>query len=77
MTHRTIRADMSNGIEITRCVCFDLSFCVLQKKCNERARSITEISEEFGCGSSKGCGFCMPYIERILATREVKFHEIF
>ena len=73
---RTIRADMTSGIEIDRCVCFDLRFEVIQNACRERPRTFTEIAEEFGCGSSAGCGFCQPYIERMLKTGETKFNEI-
>ncbi len=53
-----------------------MTFEVLQRECRTCPRTIEEIGTEFGCGSSRGCGFCVPYIERMLATGEVKFNEI-
>ena len=73
---RAARAERSSfgGIEIDRCVCFDLTFSEVQAQLGGRPTSLDAIARRFGCGTS--CGTCRPYLARMLRTGETVFHEI-
>jgi NAD(P)H-nitrite reductase large subunit len=52
---------------IVRCICFDVTF---KDMLEEGCKSLSEVVERWS--SSTKCGLCKPYIERTLATGEVR-----
>ena len=51
---------------VNRCVCHDVSFARLIELVRQHGFSLETLSERTGCGT--GCGLCLPYIERAIAS---------
>lgn len=62
-------------IKIDRCVCYGRTFSELkQEAANDHVESVEELQKYVEFGLS--CGLCVPYVERMLSTGEVTFHEV-
>ena len=57
--------------EVDRCVCFDVRFERLQAYAAAHDSDLDDLSRRFGCG--RGCGLCVPFIRRMLATGRTRF----
>ena len=54
-----------------RCMCFDVTFeSLVEGGC----KTLEDAALRWGCGTK--CGLCKPYIERTLATGEVRHRVI-
>jgi bacterioferritin-associated ferredoxin len=62
------------GVEITRCLCRNLTFAQLLPLAQANAWDLPALVRETGCGA--GCGLCRPYLRRMLETGETVFHEL-
>jgi len=58
------------AMHVDRCVCFDVSFDRLKRHARETGTDLAGLQERFGCG--RGCGLCVPYIQRMLETGETR-----
>ena len=58
-------------MKVDRCVCFEMAFTDLKAYADEHGCDFDDLAARFGCG--RGCGLCIPYIRRMLATGETSF----
>ena len=58
-------------MKVDRCVCFEVTFTELKAYADEHGCDFGGLAARFGCG--RGCGLCIPYIRRMLATGETSF----
>jgi bacterioferritin-associated ferredoxin len=56
---------------VDRCVCHNITFAELKEIALRLGNDPERVSRETGCG--EGCGMCMPYIHRMIATGETEF----
>lgn len=62
-------------IEIDRCYCFGVQFSLLREVSQETgANTIEELQTKIAFG--RQCELCHAYVNRMLRTGEVVFHEI-
>ncbi|MBS1518711.1 MAG: (2Fe-2S)-binding protein [Bacteroidetes bacterium] len=60
---------------VTMCVCTGISFAEMKEKMNsEGIETIDELCEISGVASN--CRSCLPYIEKMMETGEIKFQII-
>lgn len=59
---------------VTMCVCRGMPFAHLLPLARAGGWGLDDIASFTGCGA--GCGLCLPYLRRMLATGETEFHEL-
>jgi bacterioferritin-associated ferredoxin len=65
----------SRPIRIDRCVCHARSFARLREEADRTgAGTVDELRDHVDFG--EGCGYCLPYVRRMLRTGETVFTEI-
>ncbi|MCS6776214.1 MAG: (2Fe-2S)-binding protein [Chloroherpetonaceae bacterium] len=57
---------------VRACLCYARTFAEIKELALQNGwRTVAEITQALGCGG--GCGLCVPYLERMLATGETAF----
>ncbi len=53
---------------VDRCVCAGRDFAELLALADKHGFAFEQLCQKTGC--CRGCGFCVPYVQRVLLTRE-------
>lgn len=57
-------------MEVTRCICHDVSFAELKRLSDKEGLGLGELRDRTGCCT--GCTMCEPYVRRMLRTGETE-----
>ncbi|MEX2388317.1 MAG: (2Fe-2S)-binding protein [Phycisphaeraceae bacterium] len=59
------------AMPVTRCICANRSFVQLQQLARQHALRLDQLADR--TGATRGCGLCMPYVQRMLETGRCSF----
>lgn len=60
--------EQPSEFRVDRCVCVGRPFAELLGLADKHGYSFEQLCQKTGC--CRGCGFCAPYVKRVLLTRE-------